>query len=41
MTEEETSVTYWDARDSLQKVIDSGWRGSKEEILEELNNDLE
>ena len=40
MNDEQASIAYWEARDLLQEVIDSGQRGSKEEILEELEEDL-
>ena len=40
MNEEQASLEYWRARDILQEVIDSGCRGSKEDILEELEGDL-
>ncbi len=40
MNEEEASVAYWKARDILDEVIESGQRGSKEDILEELESDL-
>ncbi len=40
MDENEASVEYWSAVNKLQSVIDSGARGSKGEILEELEDDL-
>lgn len=40
MNEEDASIAYWHARELLQEVIDSEQRGSKEEILEELKDDL-
>lgn len=40
MDEEEASVMYWTAVERLREVIVSGHRGSKVDILEELNNDL-
>jgi len=39
MNEEQASEAYWKARDLLQEVIDSGCRGTKEEILEELEDE--
>lgn len=41
MDEEEASIKYWDAVYKLREVIEGGQRGSKEEIFEELENDLE
>ncbi len=40
MTEEQASVAYWEARDLLQTVIDSGHRGDLDDILMELEDDL-
>lgn len=40
MTEEETSETYWKAVSWLQEVIESEQRGSRQDILDELENDL-
>ena len=40
MTEEEASVVYWAAVSELQKIIESGHRGDKEDILGELAGDL-
>jgi len=41
MEGEHECETYWFAVGLLQEVINSGFRGSKEDILEELENDLE
>ena len=40
MTEEDASITYWAAVSELQSVIESGHRGGREDVLEELANDL-
>ncbi len=40
MDEEQACEAYWDVRDTLQEIIDSGQRGSKEELLVELEDDL-
>ena len=40
MNEEQTSEQYWRAVGILQDVIDSGQRSGKEDIIEELKNDL-
>lgn len=40
MDELEVAELYWKARDILQKIIDSGERGSKDDVIEELENDL-
>ena len=40
MNEEDASVTYWAAVAELQSVIESGHRGNKEELLDELEGDL-
>ena len=37
MTEEQASEAYWKARDLLQEIINSGHRGDKEAVIEELN----
>ena len=39
MDEEQACEAYWEARDILQEIIDSGERGSKEEILRELGEE--
>lgn len=41
MTELEAAEIYWKARCLLQALINGGQRGSKDEILEELESDLE
>lgn len=41
MNEEQASEAYWRARDLLQDVIDSGARGSAQDIIDELGDDLE
>ncbi len=41
MNEEQASVEYYRAKDSLQEVISSGYRGDKDEVLGELEEDLE
>ena len=40
MNEEEACVAYWEVRNKLQEIIDSGERGTKESILEELEEDI-
>jgi len=40
MDEDKASEIYWQAVHLLQEVIDSGHRGSEEDILEELEEDL-
>ena len=40
MDEEQASEVYWRAVNLFQEVIDSGYRGGKEEILVELEDDL-
>ncbi len=40
MNEEEASVKYWNAVYKLREVIEGGQRGSIDEILEELEDDL-
>ena len=40
MAEEETSTTYWAAVRDLDEVIASGHRGSRQDVLDELDNDL-
>lgn len=40
MTDLEAAEAYWKARDILQKIIESGERGPKEELLEALEEDL-
>jgi len=41
MTEEQASEKYWDAIYKLREVIESGQRGSRQDILDELEDDLE
>lgn len=41
MTEEQASEKYWKARDLLDEIIASGQRGSRQDILDELEDDLE
>ena len=40
MNEEDASITYWAAVAELQSVIESGHRGNKQDVLEELEDDL-
>jgi len=40
MTEEQASETYWRARDLLDEVVASGHRGGRQDILDELDDDL-
>ncbi len=39
MTKEQASVAYWKAVSLLQEVINSEHRGSKEDVLGELEED--
>ena len=41
MTEEQASEKYWKAVFLLREVVESEQRGSKEELFEELEDDLE
>ncbi len=41
MTEEEASVAYFNAVGLLNDIIESGVRGSRDDILDELDNDLD
>lgn len=40
MDENQASVEYWEAVGRLNDVIESGHRGSREEVLDELEDDL-
>ena len=41
MNEEQASEAYWKVVNQLQEIIDSGSRGSKEDILADLEDDFE
>lgn len=41
MNEEQASEAYWKVVSILDEIIASGQRGSRQDILDELNNDLE
>jgi len=40
MDEEQASIDYWQAVGLLQEIINSGERGSKEDVMDGLDDDL-
>ena len=41
MDEEQAFLAYEEVKDLLNEIIESGQRGSRQDLLDELDNDLE